>query len=191
MTGGTAGEFRKIRQGEKLTRPRGLGHAGFFGNRNPATNRSGECIAPEASVREISAGMKSIWWSLVAACVFPLALGVAAASPKKSKGDKGKVELRHVVAFRFKETAKPEDVRRVEDAFAGLKNKIPQIQRYEWGLNNSPEGLNKGLTHGFILTFASEKGRDEYLVHPDHKAFGELLRPFLADVFVIDFVVRH
>ncbi|KAB2674374.1 MAG: Dabb family protein [Verrucomicrobia bacterium] len=135
--------------------------------------------------------MKSMWLALAVAWVTSMAMGVAAAPPGKAKADKGKAELRHVVAFRFKDTAKPEDVRRVEDAFAGLKNKIPQIQRYEWGLNNSPEGLNKGLTHAFVLTFASEKARDEYLVHPDHKAFGALLRPFLADVFVIDFLVRR
>ena len=36
-------------------------------------------------------------------------------------------------------------------------------------------------------TFKSEKDRDEYLVHPDHKKFGQLLHPVLADAFVIDF----
>jgi hypothetical protein len=135
--------------------------------------------------------MKSFWLALAAALAVTFVAGAAAAGPKKSKAEKGKIEVRHVVAFRFKDTAKPEEIKRVEDAFAALKNKIPQIQRYEWGLNNSPEGLNKGLTHGFILTFASEKDRDEYLVHPDHKAFGTLLKPFLADVFVIDFVSRR
>ncbi len=135
--------------------------------------------------------MKLFWLAFVAMGIVSMSLGAAAATAKKSKPDKGKTEIRHVVAFKFKDTAKPEDIKRVEDAFAGLKNKIPQIQRYEWGLNNSPEGLNKGFTHGFVLAFASEKERDEYLVHPDHKAFGALLRPFLADVFVIDFVVRR
>jgi hypothetical protein len=54
-------------------------------------------------------------------------------------------------------------------------------------MNNSPEKHNKGTTHGFILTFNNEKDRDAYLVHPDHKKFGELVGPLLADVFVIDF----
>ena len=38
-----------------------------------------------------------------------------------------------------------------------------------------------------ILTFASEADRDAYLKHPDHVAFGKLLRPVLGDVFVVDF----
>jgi hypothetical protein len=37
------------------------------------------------------------------------------------------------------------------------------------------------------LTFKTAADRDAYLVHPDHKAFGSLVGPVLADVFVIDF----
>lgn len=95
--------------------------------------------------------------------------------------------LRHVVAFKFKETASADDIKKVETAFRDLKKKIKEIQSYEWGMNNSPENLNKGCTHGFILTFKSEKDRDAYLVHPDHKEFGKLVGPLLGDVFVIDF----
>lgn len=95
--------------------------------------------------------------------------------------------LNHVVSFKFKETASKDQVKEVEEAFRSLKTKIPQIQRLSWGLNNSPEGLNKGFTHCWILTFATEADRDAYLVHPDHKEFGKLVRPVLADVFVVDF----
>jgi len=61
----------------------------------------------------------------------------------------------------------------------------------EWGTNNSPENLNKGFTHGFVLTFKTEKDRDAYLVHPDHKAFGKLVGGVLADVFVLDFLAKE
>jgi len=30
------------------------------------------------------------------------------------------------------------------------------------------------------------KGRDDYLPHPEHRAFGKLLRPHLKKVLVID-----
>lgn len=96
-------------------------------------------------------------------------------------------QLRHVVAFKFKASATPAQIREVEEAFAALKAKIPQIAALEWGVNNSPENLNKGHTHCFILTFKSEKDREIYLPHPDHKAFGKLLGPVLEDVFVIDY----
>lgn len=98
-----------------------------------------------------------------------------------------KRQLRHVVLFKFKESATPDDIKKVEDAFSALPGKIPQIRDYEWGTNNSPEGLDKGFTHCFFLTFDSEEDRAIYLPHPDHKAFGQMLGPFLEDVLVVDY----
>jgi hypothetical protein len=95
-----------------------------------------------------------------------------------------------VVSLKFKDTATPEQVQQVEAAFRALKKKIPQVAALEWGTNISPEKLNKGFTHDFLLTFRSEKDRDDYLVHPDHKEFGKLLGPVLAEVLVIDFWAR-
>lgn len=105
------------------------------------------------------------------------------APAKKAKAAK----LNHVVAFKFKEDARKEDIRKVEEAFRALKTKIPQVQKLVWGLNNSPEGLNKGCTHVWILSFNSEDDRNVYLTHPDHQEFGKLVKPLLADVFVADF----
>ncbi len=98
--------------------------------------------------------------------------------------------LRHVVLFKFKEGTTLADIKKVEDAFSGLPSKISQIMSYEWGLNNSPEGLEKGFTHCFFLTFNSEEDRAVYLPHPDHKAFGQILTPYLDDVLVIDYWTR-
>lgn len=95
--------------------------------------------------------------------------------------------LRHVVLFKFKDDAKPEQVKAVEDAFRALPSKIKEIKDLEWGTNNSPEGLNEGLTHCFFVTFASEADRAVYLPHPDHKAFGALLTPILDKVVVVDY----
>lgn len=95
--------------------------------------------------------------------------------------------LRHVVLFKFTDTSTPEDVKKVEDAFGGLAGKISQIKDYEWGTNSSPENLNQGLTHCFFVTFHSDKDRDDYLVHPDHQAFVEVLKPHLDKVTVIDY----
>jgi hypothetical protein len=103
----------------------------------------------------------------------------------------GKGQLLHVVSFKFKDSASKEQIKQVEDAFRDLKKKISEIKDYKWGTNVSPEKHDKGFTHGFILAFNSEKDRDAYLVHPDHKAFGKIVGPVLADVFVIDFWTRE
>tara|TARA_R110002012_G_scaffold62168_4_gene163366 strand:- start:33500 stop:33928 length:429 start_codon:yes stop_codon:yes gene_type:complete len=96
-------------------------------------------------------------------------------------------QLRHVVLFKFKDTSSEEEVQQVEEAFNALPSKISEIKGYEWGTNNSPENLNKGLTHCYFLTFASEEDRDNYLTHPDHVAFGDIAGPHIADVTVVDY----
>jgi hypothetical protein len=95
--------------------------------------------------------------------------------------------LRHVVLFKFKDTSSAADIKKVEDAFRALSTKLPIIKSFEWGKNNSRENLNQGLTHCFLVTFASEKDRDAYLPHPEHQAFVEVLKPHLDKVTVIDY----
>lgn len=95
--------------------------------------------------------------------------------------------LRHVVMFKFQDKSTPADIQKVEAAFRALPGKIAQIRGFEWGTNNSPEKLNQGLTHCFLLSFASEADRDAYLVHPAHKAFGEVLKPYFDKATVLDY----
>ncbi len=114
-----------------------------------------------------------------------------AKAPKESKQAKTakqpKGKLYHVVAFKFKADATPEQIKEVEDAFEALKGKVAEIKSLEWGTNVSPEKHDKGFTHCFVLTFKKEADRDAYLVHPAHKAFGALVGPVMDDVFVVDF----
>ena len=99
--------------------------------------------------------------------------------------------LRHVVLFQFKESATPEQVKEVEDAFSNLPNEIDVIQDYEWGTNVSPEGHDQGFTHCFFLTFKTEEDRNAYLPHPAHKAFGKVLGPYLEKVCVVDYWTKN
>src|SRR5215207_6275666 len=129
---------------------------------------------------------------LLLASLFVLSLTAVrtlAADDKPAAGTgeaKGRA-LYHVVSLKLKDTATPAQVKEVEDAFAALPSKIPTITSYAAGTDVSPEKRSKGFTHCFVLTFASEKDRDGYIVHPDHAAFGKLVGPVVADVFVIDF----
>ena len=98
-----------------------------------------------------------------------------------------KKELRHVVMFKFKDSSTTADIKAIEVAFAALPKQIKEIKRFEWGVNNSPENLNQGLTHCFLLTFKSEADREVYLPHPAHKAFVTLVGPHVDKVTVLDY----
>lgn len=96
--------------------------------------------------------------------------------------------IRHVVHFKFKKEATPELIKKVTDEFAALKAKVESVESLEWGTNSSPEGLDKGFTHCWIVSFKTAKDRDTYLVHPAHKAFVGILMPILDEALVVDFV---
>jgi Stress responsive A/B Barrel Domain len=97
--------------------------------------------------------------------------------------------VRHIVVFKFKKTATPEQITQLTRAFRELRRRIPGITAFEDGVNNSPEGKNLGFTHVYQLTFESVAARDSYLPHPEHKRFGELLGKLgiLEDAFVVDY----
>lgn len=95
--------------------------------------------------------------------------------------------LRHIVNLKYKEEATAEQVDIAVQQFVNLKNKIPEIVAFEWGLNNSKEGHSNGFTHCFTITFKDEKARDIYLIHKDHLALIDVVGPLLADVFVMDY----
>src|SRR5215213_5232490 len=95
--------------------------------------------------------------------------------------------LRHAVFFKFKDDASAADVGKVVTAFDALPKKIDSIKNYQAGKNVSSIGFDDGFTHCFLLTFADEADREKYLPHPEHKAFGAVLRPHLDKVFVVDY----
>ena len=99
-------------------------------------------------------------------------------------------EYRHVVFFKFKEDASEEQIAAIEKAFAELPEKIDSIKAFEWGTNVSPEELDKGFTHCFLVTFADKAGLEVYLPHPDHKAFVAKLKPIMEDAVVLDYVAK-
>lgn len=97
--------------------------------------------------------------------------------------------IRHLVLLKFKASVTPAEIQGIEAGFVDLRSKISAVQSLEWGTNNSPEGLDKGFTHCFNLTFADDAARAVYLPHPDHLAFVEILKPTLDDVLVLDYTV--
>lgn len=98
-------------------------------------------------------------------------------------------QMRHIVIFKYKPEATEEQIEKVTQALAGLKEKIPGISAFEHGVNDSPENKNMGFTHVYMFTFQDAAARDAYLPDPEHQKFGEKLGALgiLDDVFVVDY----
>ncbi|MFC4992082.1 Dabb family protein [Rubritalea tangerina] len=98
--------------------------------------------------------------------------------------------VRHVVMFKFKDTATTEQIQSIEKHFASLPKKIDTIVGFEWGTNISKENLNEGLTHCFFVSFKNQQDLDAYGPHPAHQAFVKELKPILDKVVVVDYVAK-
>ncbi|GMV98463.1 MAG: Dabb family protein [Phycisphaerae bacterium] len=87
--------------------------------------------------------------------------------------------IKHAVVFKLKAGTSAEQAREIMAALAGLKGKIPGLLDFSGGPYSSPEGLNQGFTHGFVMTFADAASRDGYLPHPEHEKVKQLIFPRL------------
>ena len=88
-------------------------------------------------------------------------------------------QIKHVVLMRFRASTSEPKIRQIFAALAGLGPKIPGLLDFSGGRYSSGEGLNKGFTHGFVMTFADAASRDAYLPHPEHEKVKQLIFPEL------------
>jgi hypothetical protein len=86
----------------------------------------------------------------------------------------------HVVLLKVRPAVPPKKVTEVFGAIGALEAKIAGITSYSWGPYSSPEGLSRGFTHGFCMTFVDARARDAYLPHPEHERVKELVLGILA-----------
>jgi hypothetical protein len=98
--------------------------------------------------------------------------------------------VRHIVIFKFQPGTTEKQIETLTQEFRSLKERIPGIVDFEYGINNSPEGLNQAFTHIYMLTFESVEARDIYLPHPEHQKFGQFVGQLgiISGVFVVDFM---
>lgn len=98
--------------------------------------------------------------------------------------------VRHYGVFKFHSDVSEDEI---DECFKRMKEmigKVPGLLDMENGPYQSDEGLDKGYTHGFIMTFDSLESRDAYLPHPVHEEVKDFVVPKLEDVMVFDFEVE-
>jgi hypothetical protein len=99
--------------------------------------------------------------------------------------------ITHAVLFKIRADVPEDQIDTVFTELRDLKDKIPGILSFEGGSYSSDEGLNKGFTHGFVMTFPDASARDAYLPHPEHEVVKghvlEVLDGGLDGVVAFDF----
>ena len=83
--------------------------------------------------------------------------------------------IRHVVLFKLRKDLDESTSTQIFVALRALQNQMPGIIAVSTGKDASPEGLQRGFTHGFTVDFVDAAARDAYLPHPAHQKVGGMI----------------
>ena len=95
--------------------------------------------------------------------------------------------VRHYGMFQFHPEVSPDQIDECFTEMCAMVGRIPGLLSMEHGPYDSPEGLNDGFTHGFVMTFDNGASRNAYLPHDEHERVKLIVVPRLARVVVFDF----
>ncbi len=94
--------------------------------------------------------------------------------------------VRHVVLFKLQDSTSTKALEEIKQFTTPLA-KIEVVKDFEFGINTSPEGLDKGFNYSLIMKFDTEYDRDSvYLSHPIHLEFVKNIQLHITDVIVFD-----
>jgi hypothetical protein len=96
-------------------------------------------------------------------------------------------KIKHIALVKFKEGTSEEQVSQLFEHMLDLTENVPGIEDYVSGANSSPEGLNQGFTHAFVMTFSDAPARDAYLANQEHERVKAEFMPHIDSVIVFDF----
>ncbi|KAI0377182.1 stress responsive A/B barrel domain protein [Hypomontagnella monticulosa] len=106
------------------------------------------------------------------------------------------MSLVHIVAFKFKDLVPAEEVKAACDRMLALgtncihpTSQKTYIKVIGGGRDNSPEGMQHGMTHSFVFQFESVEDRDYYVKKdPAHLEFVSTIKDLVEDAHVMDFI---
>ncbi|PWY90583.1 hypothetical protein BO94DRAFT_555692 [Aspergillus sclerotioniger CBS 115572] len=108
------------------------------------------------------------------------------------------MSITHLVLFQFKADTSPKVISETCTRMLDLKDNCihptsqkPYILAASGGQDNSPEGIQNGITHAFVVQFATAEDRDYYVKQdPAHQAFIKSLDGIVEKAQVVDFTDR-
>lgn len=101
--------------------------------------------------------------------------------------------IRHIVFIKFKPEISDAEIAAIFDELYAIKDKLPGVLSITSGKSESPEQMERGYMHGFVVDFVDWDALQAYQDHPDHKILGgKLVANAVAgidDILVFDLPV--
>jgi len=77
--------------------------------------------------------------------------------------------IMHMVFMKLKPTVSSSDIDTLFGKFQAMVPAMDGLESFNGGPYSSPEGINRGYTHGFSMVFSSAAARDAYLPSDEHQ----------------------
>ena len=83
--------------------------------------------------------------------------------------------IRHIVLIKLKETLTEPEIDDIFRELHAIREKTGGILSITSGRSESPEKIERGYMHGFVIDFEDWEALHAYLVLPEHKQLGARL----------------
>lgn len=80
--------------------------------------------------------------------------------------------IRHIVLTKFKPGTSEDTIAEIYAGLSALSEKLPGAQGFTGGRSESPEQIERGYMHGFVIDFDDWSALQTYADNPEHKALG-------------------
>ncbi|CAD0186649.1 hypothetical protein RUESEDTHA_03558 [Ruegeria sp. THAF57] len=83
--------------------------------------------------------------------------------------------IRHIVLTKFKPDVPEDTIRGIYDGLAAVTEKLRGARNFTGGRSESPEQIERGYMHGFVIDFDDWDALQNYTDNSEHKALGRQL----------------
>lgn len=83
--------------------------------------------------------------------------------------------IRHIVLIRFQSGVSPQQIADLFTELHQIEGKVPGLTAITSGTSESPEQMERGYMHGFVVDFTDWAALQAYQDHPNHKSLGAKL----------------
>ncbi len=83
--------------------------------------------------------------------------------------------IRHIVLIKFQPGVSEDTIHALFQELRAIRDQVAGILDIVSGRSESPEKIERGYMHGFVVDFKDWDALETYQTHPDHKALGAKL----------------
>lgn len=83
--------------------------------------------------------------------------------------------IRHIVLIKFDPRLRETEISKLFKELHDIDGKVPGLLSITSGRSESPEQMERGYMHGFVVDFEDWDGLQAYQDHPDHRRLGAKL----------------